>query len=627
VTGYYLAGDELRQALRRMRAAFAGRVLPGEADYLAAITPGRVMAPGTTAPVIGTRFVTTPSGLVLPESAAGGTAPIDLIQTYITAEELLGFRVPIELVLDNVRRLPLESVLEFSATWLNMRHRLGANRQSVDEAFANSHLAFPARARAAVLLRDPRRALLAPQGLFVLMKMACLNSGDVLVSGVAPGNAPAALVGLMDHLGGTDDVPKAGTVVTGIAGRLGREVISNQLFHAHRSEAGAIRRFVRRWVELPTELASDRRVHDMAARFEEATGVALADLVLVLFAMWGAVTNGRPRFALSYFDSLGWSPERVERTVALFTTDIPHLRAEVRAEVRAFDLQWAIATFERYPVVRMSDGSLLVLDAELLGRRLLGILPLFDLTHALEQRGDRKLKSQVEGSYAHLSEAYALEVLTAATADADSNRFFGEEALRTAYGRSRQVADAAVDYGDAWVVVEITTSRPQRGTVSGQSDAAVDADLNKLVAKAGQIESTIAAIRANQTALTGKPAHPNPRFYPVLVVADGFPVNPISLTLLREKLQAAGVLQQHDTAPLEVLDLEELEIVEILAGGAGPSLRDLVAGHEKAGMANAALREYILVERRLDPRHGDKEHDAMDRMIKWALGQAPGLAA
>jgi hypothetical protein len=365
----------------------------------------------------------------------------------------------------------------------------------------------------------------------------------------------------------------------------------------------------------------------MAARFQEATGVALADLVLVLFAMWGAATDGRPRFALSYFDSLGWSPERVERTVALFTIDIPHLRAEVRAEAVAFDLQWAIATFERYPVVRMSDGSLLVIDAQLLGRRLLGILPLFDLTHALDQRGDRKLKSQVEGSYAHLSEAYAIEVLMAATADASSNRFFGEEALRTAYGRNRQVADAAVDYGDAWVVVEITTSRPQRGTVSGQSDATVDADLDKLVAKAGQIESTIAAIRANQTALTGKPAHPNPRFYPVLVVADGFPVNPISLTLLREKLQAAGVLQQHDIAPLEVLDLEELEIVEIFAGGAGPSLRDLVAGHEKSGMANAALREYILVELRLDPRHGDKECDAMDRMIKWALGQAPGLAA
>jgi hypothetical protein len=454
-----------------------------------------------------------------------------------------------------------------------------------------------------------------------------LKSGDVLVKGVDPGNAPAALIGVMGHLGGAGETLNGPTVVTGKAGRLGREIISNQLFHAHRSEAGAIRRFMRRWVELPAEMASDRRVHDMPARFQEATGVALADLVLMLFAMWGAVTDGRPRFALSYFDSLGWSPERIERTVALFTTDIPHLRAEVRAEAAAFDLQWAIATFERYPVVRMSDGSLLVLDAQLLGRRLLGILPLFDLTHALEQRGDRKLKSQVEGSYARLSEAYGLEVLTAATADASSNRFFGEEALRTAYGRNRQVADAAVDYGDAWVVVEITTSRPQRGTASGQSDVTVDADLDKLVAKVGQIESTIAAIRANQTALTGKPAHPNPRFYPVLVVADGFPVNPISLTLLREKLQAAGVLQQHDIAPLEVLDLEELEIVEILAGGAGPSLRDLVAGHEKAGMANAALREYILVERRLDPHHGDKEYDAIDRMIKWALGQAPGLAA
>jgi len=623
-----LTEPELARALRRMHTTFAGGYLPGESDYVAAVTPDRLMAHGTTAPVIGPRFVPTPGGLVVPEGVARGVAPMDLIKVYITAEELFGFSVPMSVVLDHVRRLPLECVLEFCAGWLNAQRRLGADHRAVDENFAAAYFSAPVRARAAGLLHDPRRVLVVPQGLFVLMKVACLQSGDALLPGVDEGNAPLALIGLLDHLGGCDDSSGGEpTVVTRQARRLGREIISNQLFNSHRSEASGIRRFVRRWVELPTELAGHPRVRDMAAQFEDATGVTLADLVLVLFAMWGASTEGRPRFGLSYFDSLGWAPDRLERTLALFTADIPHLRAGVREEATAFDLPWAIGTFERYPVVRMSDDSVLVLDAQLLGRRLLGILPLFDITHLLEQRGDRKLRRQIEGSYAHLSEAYALEVLTAATSEAGSNRFFGEDALRAAYGRARQVADAAIDYGDAWVVVEITTSRPQRGTVSGQSDAAVSADLDKLVGKAGQIESTIAAIRGDQTALTGAAPHPHPRFHPVLVVADGFPVNPISLTLLRERMRDAGVLQSHDIAPLEVLDLEELEIVEILVGGSGPSLRDLVAGHERSGMANAALREYILVELRLNPRHGAKESAAMDRMMNWVMAQVPDLAA
>lgn len=622
-----LAGNALVAELQRLRQVFAGAGTPGENGYLAPVTADRAMVAGSTAPALISRFAPAASGLLVPQRLAAGPAPIDLIQLYITAEELFGTDVPLELVADHLSRSSLEDVLTFCAGWLNARHRLGVDRRAVDAAFAETYLAGPARARAYALLRDPTRALVAPQGLFVLMKLACVYSGDAVLPGVQPGTPALALLGLMNHL--TSDEPLADdNVITGPAGRLGREIISNQLFHSHRSVAGAIRRFMRRWVELPRELATDPRVVDLASAFEQSTGVALGDLVLVLFAMWGAANDGRPRFALSYFDQLGWEPQRLQSTLAVFVTDTAHLRADVMSEAAEFEVPWAIATFERFPVVRLPDDSLLVLDSQLLGRRLLGLLPLYDLTHALSQSGDRKGKKRVEGCYAHVSEAYALEVLSAATPSAGVTRMYGEQALRDAYGRNRQVVDAAIDHGDEWVAVEITTSRPQRGTVSGHSDDAVSADLDKLVAKAAQLESTIAALRADQSALTGAAAVPNQRFRPVLVVADGFPVNPISLTLLRGRLQAAGVLQQPDTAPLEVLDLEELEMVEHLATSGGPSLRDLLAGHERSGvMANAALREYILVALRLNPRQDAREKDAMDRMVSWALRRTPDLAA
>jgi hypothetical protein len=52
-----------------------------------------------------------------------------------------------------------------------------------------------------------------------------------------------------------------------------------------------------------------------------------------------------------------------------------------------------------------------------------------------------------------------------------------------------------IDYGDAWDVLELTTSHPRRETVFGLADEFIDADLQKMVAKAKQLDSTICAVR------------------------------------------------------------------------------------------------------------------------------------
>jgi hypothetical protein len=250
------------------------------------------------------------------------------------------------------------------------------------------------------------------------------------------------------------------------------------------------------------------------------------------------------------------------------------------------------------------------------------------MTHSLEICGDKKLKRKAEGCFEYISEVYALEVLRDAVPTAGVVRLYKDDALRRAYGDRRKVADAAIDYGDAWVVVEVTTSRPQRGTVSGQSEKAVSDDLDKLVEKASQIESTIAAIRTDETALTGASSPGHRHFHPVLVVTDGFPVNPISLTLLRERLAARGLLQNSDTGPLEVLDLEELEMIEQVHHAGGPSLRDLLAGKEASGvMGNVGLRDYMLLSLRLQPEQGRHIKDLTDKMMTLLRGRMGGLAA
>ena len=89
---------------------------------------------------------------------------------------------------------------------------------------------------------------------------------------------------------------------------------------------------------------------------------------------------------------------------------------------------------------------------------------------------------------------------------------------------SNKVADHAVDYGDSWVVAEITTSVLRRESIAGISDEDVEKDFDKFGAKVEQIDSTINQLRTDSQRLTGHAANTRVMtFYPVLVLAEGFP--------------------------------------------------------------------------------------------------------
>jgi hypothetical protein len=71
-------------------------------------------------------------------------------------------------------------------------------------------------------------------------------------------------------------------------------------------------------------------------------------------------------------------------------------------------------------------------------------------------------------------------------------------ALRRADGKQRSVADTAVDYGDFWVVVEVSTKGFQSKTAAGVSEHALAQDLDDIVTKARQVDATIKNLHANR---------------------------------------------------------------------------------------------------------------------------------
>jgi hypothetical protein len=91
------------------------------------------------------------------------------------------------------------------------------------------------------------------------------------------------------------------------------------------------------------------------------------------------------------------------------------------------------------------------------------------------------------------------------------------------------------------------------------------------------------------------------------LVAHGFPVNPITISELHERVARAGLLRGAHVGRLEIIDLDELEQVEALHESGGPSLASLLADKQTANLYRTALNQYLYFERRIPLARPDRQ--------------------
>jgi hypothetical protein len=614
---------QLHARLETWQRMFTGQEPQELRTGVVPIDEHRLMLPGTTVRLLQVPYVARPGGLVVPATAV--PVPLHLVGVYITAAEIFGLTPSPQVVADQLARMTFTEVLNFVATTLALHRRPGVPVEHTDVEFAEQWLAGPARERVRNLLHDPKRRLVVPQALYVMLKLAALVSPDARLRGVDPGRPPAALFGALGVIDedGAEGLTDADRVVGTELGPFSSRLLANQHLNKPLDEDHLMARFVRQWLELPTERSGERGVVDLEQAFADATGVPLHDVLVVAVALWARTIEGTPYAPPGYFGELGWDDDRLSAAVRLFSVDPVALRGLLCTEAREKNLAWSVDTLGRYPVVRFEDGGLLVLDRNLLVRRIFGGLLAYDVVAGLSAGGTRtarKRASHVTGCLQHLAEVYALEILEdVAEGGPAAPRVYGDAALQRAFARKgRRIANAAVDYGDAWVVVEVTASKLTRESAAASRDA-LSKDLDKLVHEAEQIDHTVAALRAEERKLTGARPAPVRRFYPLLVVADGFPVNPFSTELLRQRVKELGLLTGGDVAPLEVVDTIELEMLEGLAEHGGPSMRDVLASKERGVFFRTSMRDFLLVECGLRPRRTQRVSRLMNAAIDPAL--------
>jgi len=467
------------------------------------------------------------------------------------------------------------------------------------------------------LLADPVRALITEQSLLVLIKLAARFSPDLprSVDELRVGHLVLALLGISDHLG-ADDLE--GSPGQARVSALDRELLRNQAFNSRQAEAALLAGFVRRWLELPGERAEDPQVVDLEDTYERAAGPTLRDINSMAMLLWsGAISHG-PVITSEYTGAVSWSQDRLDAALKPFVIDLAQAREQIQRETEEYGLDWANNTFTHRPVVRLPSGALIVVDPYLALRRGFGRILLEDINAGALPPAER---SRARGCVDHLTEVFALECLAAVVGTGPHGRLYDETALRRAYGKNLSTADAAIDYGAAWVVCEVTTTPLLRTTIGGSGDAGIREDMERYVRKMRQLHETIGRIRVNEERLTGEKRGVGvTTFRPILILEDGFPVNPATLGMLREAAAAERLLVEPDVAPLHVIDLDELGMIEGLQAEHGPGLLALLEGQARSNMRAMALRNYILNTLRLNPRRPARQMELVRVSFDRSIG-------
>lgn len=578
------------EALRRHVSGSA----PGELEgWLVRLRDDTPYHEGTVVPMLGLRITQRPSGLLVVGNIAD-PAPIDQMAVYLTASEVFGAYLPQEVLDEVLEGATADRVLWASALLLRAAHD---DVTDLEFALVNEVLAGDARERARNLLGRRERRLIAPQ------LQLLVAAGAVMAlpwTGEEPADTPdvtaALLLGLHvgDLLEGSshDDTEILfGNVPAGLAA----EVVANQLFNSVTQLRSDIARHEAVWHRHLPAVAQYVGLPDLAEIFEAVLGVPLDIFEAVGFGLYAAKSESPPFVSRTWFSSTLISADEVAAVEALVCATPGELQRQLETDT-AGDLaanRWALQAFSRWPLLRFDDARWLVHSPQLLVDRFFSGLAFFDAWFAAGADRDR-----VKHAWGLATERYGHDVLRAVA----GGRAFDEQRLQNAYAHpGRRIADAAVDYGHRWLVLDFSSRRPSQALARGAgTDALLDEVCTLIDEKGEQLHDTIDAIRTDEARLTGADSVSARRFTPVVVVHSRWPVNPVTHELIQLRLKELELLQEDDVDDLEIVTIEELEMVEAVQEAGGPDLVTLLDRKREGPLFRMGLKDHMLLVERLD---------------------------
>lgn len=573
---------------------FRTRPLGDEGDYIAKLEAGRAYFDGTTIPAVGSRYVERPDGLLVPETATRGPQAIDLIKTYVTYSEVIGIPPYPNYIVDALAAVRRYDFVLWCARLLGAYEKLTADRAKIDNNLMNAWFSDSGRERITPLLRE-HATLVAPQALLLLMQLALLRSPDEPAKGSRPQPWPAVILALQEGLGSDGDEAESNVFTGDPHSALFRFVVASHHFGSTQNVATTVAHHQQRWKRLAEAHAADVGAVDLHAAFKEATDVDKDDFTAVALAIWAhCETHDAFPIPAAALDAINLPRPVIDAVLTIISATVDEFGAQIESLPPDYQTEWSFDALRRFPILRLETGDLLVLSKNLLIDRIYGWLPIFDLREGFKAAGRARDAERAYGWFRHLCELDALEGIEQLAGE----RLYRSDAIQAAFGIDDRNADAAIEYPDAWVVVEIGTHQISRATAVATTPQGLENDLKHGIdEKAAQLDATIRELIADESRLTNRAALPRRRYVPVLVLTEGFPVNPLTTTAIKERLTRAGLFQDPRVVPLHILDQEELDMAEAIGEGDGTSLLQLLEAHERSNLSTSAFKDWLILER------------------------------
>jgi hypothetical protein len=509
----------------------------------------------------------------------------------------------------------LTNALAFCSQWLAALDATDDNA-AVDRKYAETyfvHCPDPnVLTRANRLIRRGHRILI-PQALLMLAKTALWFCPEEQPAERPDSHMPlvGALMGICDYLGSRNrDLWTSVAEPWGaMPSDLSLELVVNQYFNSGYDKQSQLARFRRIYQQLMPALAAQKPLEypDFEGEFLKATGLPLQSVITVAMTAWVYCFAGIPLLLnLNSFEHVRLPRDEVRAVLELLSTDRTTAAEKIADDVLDSGFAWTFSVFGENPLIRLGDDGYVVVSPRLLAERVFGGLIYWDVAGWGVPHLNTKRGKQLRNLVADAVEDYVGEVLRAIAPPAGGEvRVYSEDDLLKAFSISRQggqkVCDFVVDYGDAFVLVEVNSHRLTRESVVGRSTEAVDHDLEMLIfkKKVKQFEAALKALREGESKLTGRPAPANRRFHLVLVTDDQFPNSPVTRARIQARLAAEGLLQGADVTQLEILSLQDVDVLEGIAEHGGPTVAEILARKAEGSLSSLDLLSYLQREEQL----------------------------
>lgn len=573
--------------------ALAGRTSDGLASVFVPVRSGVPYLAGDGVRTPGTLF-TRAGDFAIPASAQ--QAPIDFIGVYMVAGDYL---VGAGSGLDDetIRRVATDLVMR-GADQKSLLIGLGVlariiGRQGDLKILVEAYrevLAPDARARFdSARVGEEARVPLARQPLLAAFKKALVHRNDD-----PQGGLPVEFAALLlSHCAATElHAPwnDQEDLIGRLPARLAIDVVTNQGFNSQEDVVSLFDRTLRLWRDYGDKGAERIGGRDPATLVAEITGLEIEDLLAMAFAIWAQASNWAAGDPVLLNPAL--HPNVDESKWGAFLALIAATPDELASAVQRGRSHWDFLPFQEHPVIRFTEGLLLIDETYLVQRVTQG---LYWLVHDYLRGIDDRLRADWTQAWGDMVEAHAEDELRALapTILGGGTSFYDEHDIAKAYGEGGGRADVTIDFGTGFGVFEIVSGQLTVGSRIEGDPAAFKRDLEKLIyKKARQLDGTARKLIEDQERLTGA-AGPPRRVRPVVVTGGGLPVNPVTVNEAADYCAEQNLLDHALAQPAVLIDLGELEMLEGMHER-GYNALDLIDGWQASNIAALSLRNWLL---------------------------------